>query len=164
MCIHELLGSKSELYFMHEGSILQPGSSVVITDIGSQPTDSAQPGSTLVCVTTNVNRRCCSTNDNDGVVGNWRGPNGMLIMPHDRFSANDKFTSIASDEQVWLSRGSEVRGPTGKYTCEVPRQGNRNIITASITIITGKNNGFKNGWMICIVHKRCPYCDFLRSD
>ena len=149
MCIHELLGSNSDLYFMHEGSILQPGSSVVITDIGSQPTDSAQPGSTLVCVTTNVNSRCCSTNDNDGVVGNWRGPNGMLIMPHDRSSANDMFTRVDSDQQVRLSRGSKARGPTGKYTCEVPRHGKGNIITASIMIITGKNKGIKNGWMIC---------------
>ena len=82
-----LLGSPSVgLYFMLNGMIHSPGDSVHISDIGPHPADRSNPGSTLVCVTTNVNSACCRDRDNNGVtsatagaVGEWYYPNGTLV-------------------------------------------------------------------------------------
>ena len=53
-----------------------------VSDIGIQPRDRTNPGSTIVCVTTNVNTACCRKNDNNaltncttGAVGEWYYPN-----------------------------------------------------------------------------------------
>ena len=57
---------------MLRGTIYLPGSTVLITNIGTQGgTDPDQPGNTLVCVTTNINTQCCrnSDNNNGGALG-----------------------------------------------------------------------------------------------
>jgi len=66
-----------------------PGDSVFISDISvPQPDDISDVGSTLVCVTTNINPACCrasdsngSTTDRAGAVGEWHYPNRTLV-PH----------------------------------------------------------------------------------
>ena len=51
--------------------------------------NSCNPGSTLVCVTTNANTACCKSDDNNalnnataGAVGEWYYPNGSLVPCH----------------------------------------------------------------------------------
>ncbi len=56
-------------------------SSINIADIGEQLTDCTQTGSTLVCVSTNVNTECCrgSDNPNGGGIGGLLDPNNTPI-------------------------------------------------------------------------------------
>ena len=54
-----------------------PGDSVLISDIGTQPPDErSNPGSTLVCVTTNINIACCRAGDNNDVTNGTAGAVG----------------------------------------------------------------------------------------
>ena len=72
---------------MLNGVIRLPGDSVLISDIGSQPChNSSNPGSKLVCVTTNANTACCRSDDHNalnnataGAVGEWHYPNGSQV-------------------------------------------------------------------------------------
>ena len=100
---------------MLNGTIFFDGASVLISDIGSQPAGRTDPGSTLVCVTTNVNTACCRGGDNNGVtnatagaVGEWRYPNGTLV-PRPGGNVVD-FTRLGFAHQVRLSM--EVSGPS----------------------------------------------------
>ena len=86
MCVHVNTNvvswclSADGLYFMLRGTIYLPGSTVLITDIGTQGgTDPDQPGGTLVCVTTNVNPLCCRRSDGDNR-GEWYFPNGTEVI------------------------------------------------------------------------------------
>ena len=94
-----------------------PGSTVLITDIGTQGgTDPNQPGGTLVCVTTNINTQCCRGSDG-GAVGDWYFPDGSIV-PHGIASGN--FGRTRSTHQVRLNRISYVMKPLGTYECRVP--------------------------------------------
>ena len=71
---------------MIKNTFILPGDSVLISDIGSQPGNRSDPGSTLVCVTSNINTACCRRQDNNGVtnatagaVGEWLNPNGIPV-------------------------------------------------------------------------------------
>ena len=63
-----LLDTPTGLYFMLNGAIHLSGASVLISDIGLQPADRSDPGSTFVCVTNNVNTACCIVNDNSALI------------------------------------------------------------------------------------------------
>ena len=69
-------------------NIYFPGDS---TDIGEQQLNNRpDPGSTLVCVTTNVNTACCRSGDNTngGALGDFIGPDELekhLAIPTSPF-------------------------------------------------------------------------------
>ena len=68
------------LYFMIGTRILLPDEYINITDIGGQPNDRFNPGSTLVCVTDNVNMACCRSSDTGyGSIGNWIHNNQSVL-------------------------------------------------------------------------------------
>ena len=110
-----------------------PGDTVLITDIGAQV--STDPGTSLVCVTSNVNTECCrgSDNPNGGRLG--EGFFNGIIIPRNSESAD--FSMSVFNEQVRLNRRNNAMGPTGTYQCRVPPLGGGAVVTASITIAAG---------------------------
>ena len=120
----------------------QQGNFVLISDIGPQPDDRSDPGSTLVCVTANVNTACCRNGDNNnmkndtaGAVGEWYYPNGTLVH---RGNVTG-FRRYGYTHQVRLARvTSSSKLPLGVYTCQVPEPSTGLLHNASITIQTGK--------------------------
>ena len=99
-------------------TIYLPGDSVLITDIGTQPLERADPGSTLVCVTTNVNTACCRGRDG-GNVGEWFYPDGsMVLRPDGTFAPG--LDRVGYTHQVRLSRVGNPTETFGMYTCVVP--------------------------------------------
>ena len=122
------------------GTTYLPGNSVLISDIGSQPADRSDPGSTLVCVTADVNTACCRSSDNNGVhnaaagaVGEWYYPNGAQV-PRPSGVVVD-FARIGYTHQVRLGRVvSDSIPPLGVYTCQVPDPSSGFVYSASITI------------------------------
>ena len=127
---------------MVENRIYLPGNSVNISDIGSQPLDDrSNPGSTLVCVTTNVNMACCRSrdNNNNGSIGNWYYPNGVIV--NDRgVESNENFTKFVFRHQLRLSSRGAPEGPLGEYRCEIPDGNGGNAIARIniINILSGK--------------------------
>ena len=128
------------------GVIYNDGASVLISDIGPQPTTRSDPGSTLVCVTTNVNTACCRGRDNNGMttstagaVGEWRYPDGNLV-PRPSGDVVD-FERIGYIHQVRLARAASDSPPTlGVYTCEVPSPSGVSVnATISLTEQQGNN-------------------------
>ena len=119
------------------------GQLVNITDIGEQPTDRADPGSTLVCVTTNVNMDCCRSRDrsDNAGIGHWYYPNGTTVNSGSS-GRGQNFTRYLYRHQVRLASQGVPEGPLGVYTCEIPDGNGRNI-AANINIInvlSGKLN------------------------
>ena len=130
------------LYFKINGIIHLPGDIINIFDIGPQPADHRDPGSTLVCVTTNVNIACCRDTDNPhnvchgGAVGNWYYPDGTTI-PN---ASNDTAVALARFQythQLRLGRVTSGSILPGEYMCEIPTSITGVPIIATITI----NNG-----------------------
>ena len=129
------------LYFMLNGSTYLPGASVLISNIGPQPANHSNPGSTLVCVTTNVNTACCRSGDNNmmtnattGAVGEWYYPNGSPV-PRTKSIVTD-FARFGFTHHVRLAReASDSTPPPGVYKCEVPYPVNRVNVSASITLV-----------------------------
>ena len=126
---------------MLNGIIYPPGDSVLISDIGDQPFDRIYPGSTLVCVTANVNAACCRSLDNNGLttitagsVGEWYYPDGSLV-PRPGGNVSD-FARISYTHQVRLARVLSPTPPLGVYTCKVPEP-NGILHKASIMIHEG---------------------------
>ena len=105
-------------------NIYLPGNSVLITDIGEQQIDNRpDPGSALVCVTTNVNTACCrgSDNTNGGALGDFIGPDGVPITTFNNIgNASDIIYSVRYKHHLRLSRRGSPIGPLGKYECKVP--------------------------------------------
>ena len=132
----------SGLYFMVENRVYIPGNSVNISDIGAQPTDSSDSGSTLVCVTTNVNMACCrsSDNNNNGSIGDWYYPNGDMVNYPDAASDGENFTKFDRQQQLRLSSRGAPEGPLGEYRCEITdgSGGNANAKINIINILSGK--------------------------
>ena len=100
------------------GVVYNDGASVLISDIGPQLADRSDPGSTLVCVTTNVNTVCCRGGDNNrmtnataGAVGEWHYPNGTLVPRH---GSVVNFARVGYTHQVRLARAvSDSPPPLG---------------------------------------------------
>ncbi len=132
-----LVPPSTGLYFSLDGVVYNPGSSINITDIGEQPGDRNLAGSTLVCVTTNVNTGCCrgADNPNGGSIGGWLDPNNRPIpSPNALGGATNVFTRYFYTEQVRLGIvGGTPSGPLGVYTCVVPDM-NGVDVSATITV------------------------------
>ncbi len=132
-----LVPPSTGLYFSLNGVIYNPGSSINFADIGEQPGDRNLAGSTLVCVTTNVNTECCrgSDNPNGGGIGGWSDPNNTPIpAPNALGGATNVFYRVLFTEQVRLAIvGGTPTGPLGVYTCVVPDM-NGVDVSATITI------------------------------
>ena len=129
---------------MLSGTIYLPGQSVLFSNIGFQSRrDRSDIGSTLVCVTTNVNTACCRSNDNNGnttatagAVGEWSYPNGTLV-PRPGGLVTD-FARIGFTHQVRLGRYQSLSTPPlGVYTCEVPEPSTGILHRASIILQEG---------------------------
>ena len=122
------------LYFTLRGTIYLPGSTVLITDIGTPGgTEPDQPGGTLVCVTTNVNTQCCRNSDG-GTGGDWFFPEGGTVT---RGNNADLFFRTGSAQQVRLGRMSGVMEPVGRYECRV-LDSNGTEQVAAINILLSK--------------------------
>ncbi len=137
-----LVPPSTGLYFSLDGVIYNPGSSINITDIGEQPGDRSDAGSTLICVTTNVNTECCrgADNPNGGGIGGWFDPSDRQIpAPNALGGATNIFTRQLFTEQVRLAIvGGTPTGPLGVYTCVVPDMNGVDVsATITITNITG---------------------------
>ena len=138
------------LYFSLNGVIHLPGDSVLITDIGSNAS-SGDPGSTLVCVTSNVNTLCCRSSDG-GLAGEWYHPDGTIVPRNFGTLADDIFTRSGYTEQVRLNRQANAVGPLGVYRCDVPADQSGANISASITI--QRQGVCVNGFLyMCIVYE-----------
>ena len=125
------------LYFTLNGVVYLPGDTVLITGIGvAEPIN---PGSSLVCNTSNVNTHCCAgrNNPNGGPLGNWYFPDGTIV-PHLSASPNGDFTRTAFTHQVHLNRRNNAMTPLGTYTCAVPDMNNTMNHTATITLDLGE--------------------------
>ena len=126
----------SGLYFMVDNRVYLPGDFVNISDIGAQPLhDRVNPGSTLVCITTNVNMYCCRNSDSNGNgrIGNWYYPNEDMVNGPASASGRN-FTKYVFQHQLRLSSQGAPEGPLGEYRCEIP-DGNGRRINATINII-----------------------------
>ena len=127
------------------------GDSVLISDVGPEGANRA-PGSSLICVSTNVNTDCCrnadkNNNPNGGAVGEWIFPNNTMV-PH---SPGTSFIRRRFTENVRLTRPTEnSAGPPGVYRCEVPSAVNGNIVNASIILVSSK-----------LTHVYCVYVIFV---
>ena len=92
-----------------------PGDTILITDIGSENANNkSDPGSSVLCVTTNVNARCCRNADG-GSQGEWYLPNGTRL----RYAPDTNFYRIRYTQQVRLYRRNGAISPTGVFTCAV---------------------------------------------
>ena len=69
---HQKIGVSPGLYFALSGRVYQSGDSAFITDIGVAllVPNNADPGSSLVCNTSNIDTNCCRRSDG-GNVGEW---------------------------------------------------------------------------------------------
>ena len=120
------------LYFSLNGVMHMPGGSVSITDIGSSAR-SGDPGNTLICMTSNVNTKCCRARDG-GNVGEWYYPDGTIVPRNFGAPADDILTRTAFTQQVRLNRRANAVGPLGVYRCDVPADPSGANISASITL------------------------------
>ena len=112
-----------------------PGDTVLITDIGIDILADPNPGSSLVCNTSNVNDHCCrgSNNPNGSSLGEWYFPDGTIVP---RPSSNADFTRTAWTHQVRLNRRNNAMIPLGAYECRVPHMDTTSteVHTATITL------------------------------
>jgi len=114
----------------------------LISDIGTQPNNRSDPGSTLVCDTRNVNNRtCCRSRDNHGneSLGVWyyNLDNARIQKPSESKRNNNIFVRVGYAQQVRLSTKSMVSGPVGEYRCDVPDGTTGANVSAIINIVTG---------------------------
>ena len=133
-CVYIPEPPNTGLYFTLNGTVYLPGDTILITDIGSFNTnDKSDPGSSLVCVTTNVNTHCCRSVDNPNGAsrGEWYLPDGTRIFN----SVDTNFYRTRYTQQVCLNRRNNAMSPTGVFTCEVPNDGDSTMpFTAIIRI------------------------------
>ena len=119
---------------MLNNKIYLPGEVLFISDIGPQPVDRSDPGSTLVCVTSSINTACC----NNKTVVEWFYPN-CTTVPHGDESSVIDFATFHYTTQIRLAREvDDSAPPVGVYTCEVSDISTGTIYNASITIQIGK--------------------------
>ena len=79
-CVYIPAPPNTGLYFTLHGTVYLPSDTILITDIGSDNTNNrSDPGSSLVCVTTNVNTNCCRSIDN--LMEELEGSGTSLIVP-----------------------------------------------------------------------------------
>ena len=132
------------LYFTLNDIVYQPGATILITDVGDSfpdvsDTNPTEPGTSLVCNTSNVNTVCCRSSDHPGntFLGNWLYPDGTIVLGNNA-NHNGDITRSSHTQQIRLNRKRpDVMSPTGVYTCLVP-DGTAMIHIATITL--GKCN------------------------
>ena len=107
------------MYIKLNDEIYPSGSSILITDV-STAISAFNPGSSLVCVTSEVNSQCCRGRDR-GNVGEWLHPDGSLVPRRNQDRGAD-FTRSGFKEEVRLNRRNSAIGPSGVYTCSVPSE------------------------------------------
>ena len=125
------------LYFTLNGVVYQPNDTILITDIGVSTLVgeyTSDPGSSLVCITTNVNTNCCRGKDG-GNVEEWFFPDGNMV-PRNSDSPDGDFTRSGFTHQVRLNRRNNAMTPLGTYTCVVPDM--NNTMNHNATIILGE--------------------------
>ena len=124
------------LYFMMGTRLLLPGESVNITDIGEQPPyDRSDNGSTLVCVTDNVNLKYCWDGESEGIlIGDWIHNNQPVLSLNNAAGLTDVFVRIVYTCQLHLAAKGHPTGPVGNYTCSVPHTNGTNA-TATVSLI-----------------------------
>ena len=89
-----------------------------------------------MCVTTNVNTRCCT---DVGGVGEWFFPDGSMVLRNiDDPNRNSPIIRTGRANQVRLVFRSRQTSPTGKYTCVVPETGGSVNQAAGIRLVTGR--------------------------
>ena len=117
------------------GKVYLPGDSVNISDIGPQPDNRVHSGSTLACITTNVNTACCT---GQNTVGDWSYPDGNVV-PHARQPTEVvDFARYGFSEQIRLGRAkSNSTPPLGVYTCQIPSSMTMALHNATIIIQNG---------------------------
>ena len=118
-CVYIPAPPNTGLYFTLHGTVYLPSDTILITDIGSDNTNNrSDPGSSLVCVTTNVNTHCCRSidNPNGGARGEWYLPDSTRIVNN----PNNNFYKTRYTQQVRLNLKNNAMSPTGVFTCEVP--------------------------------------------
>ena len=120
-----------------------PGDSILISDIGPEGANRTDAGSSLICVTTNVNTDCCRSSDNvnnntnGGAVGEWIFPNDSMVPRNTNTTYS--FIRRGFTEHVRLTRPTEnPAGPLGVYRCEVPSGVNGSNISSNITLVSSK--------------------------
>ena len=121
---------------MFNETVYLPGDTLMITDIGSSTYAArfADPGSSLVCISSNVNTQCCRSRDG-GNVGEWFFPNGAMVPRNSRSPGSD-FTRNGFTQQVRLNRRNNAVAPFGVYTCRIPDGRNSSVIhSANITLL-----------------------------
>ena len=119
--------------------IYLPGDTIFISDIGVQPNNKSDPGSTLVCVTINVNIKCCRGIDNpdEARIGNWMNPDNQQVPKSYSATSNDSFVRVGWLHQIRLAKnGNAIQ--CGLYTCEVPQQINSSVTIRASIFLTGE--------------------------
>ena len=127
------------LFFSLNGIVYPPGVKLLITDVGESAIEGA--GSSLVCITSNINTQNCRGSDG-GIVGEWFFPDGTMV-PRNSSSANANFTRGDFTEQIRLNRRNNALMPTGIFSCRVtgifscrvPDYLNRIIHEAIVTLV-----------------------------
>ena len=137
------------LYFLLNGKVYLPGDSVNISDIGPQPDNHIVPGSTLVCVATNINTACC-TGQNAG--GEWFYPDGIMVPRARQSTEVVDFARYGFSEQIRLGRViSDSAPPLGVYTCQIPASMTMAIHNATIIIQNGNfDSEFKANYLVLL--------------
>ena len=131
----------SGLYFTLNGTLYLPGESVFFADIGkfvSTSDDRSDPGTSLVCVTSNVNMNCCRGMDgpNSGSLGEWHFPDGTIV-PRNSDAPSANFTRSSFSHQVRLNRMNNALSPNGIYECRVPDGVTGELVNATIILDRG---------------------------
>ena len=119
--MYVILGPPSNgLYFILNNNTYLPGASVLLANIGNQSlADRSDAGSTLICVTTNVNTKCCRKKKDGGDLGDWYYPNGSVITRGNIVNRTNTFARYAYAKQIRLSKIGNPNGPFGSYQCTV---------------------------------------------
>ena len=118
---------------MFNRTVYLPGDTLRITDIGYTGSGYSPVGSSLVCISANVNTQCCGDSDG-GNVGEWFFPNGSMV-PHYNYYGD--FTRSGFTQQVRLNRRNNAITPFGVYTCRVPDGRNGSVIhSANISLLS----------------------------
>ena len=141
--IHADYARTDGLYFMLEGNTYPPGAEIPITEVGAELSH-RDPGSSLLCMTTNVNPLCCRRRNRaggarkGGTVGGWFFPNGTEVNPRSPRRRMLDFSRSHFAHQVRLNRQNNPVEPTGGYQCRVAARGSGRTVTATVFLLTSE--------------------------
>ena len=121
------------LYFIFNGTVYLPGDILSITNIGSIGY-SGHIGSSLACVTTNINTQCCRRSDG-GAVGEWHFPDGSILP---RRLLGGAFTRSGHPQRINLNNEYNRTTPTGLYSCQIPVNSSDTVVAGIYLVWNGK--------------------------